>query len=127
MAEWCRASLRDDLSPEGCFNGRSSNPKVCGTPDNFFVTDEQHLGRFVANAKPLGHRVRQGPMCLNGHDRIPCVASVPTQVFDELVERFRAHAARITVLEEDDRPALGRAEQRVEISTWCNGRSSACI
>ena len=67
--------------------------------------------------------VRDVSVCLHRHHRVrrggPSRPAV--EMFDELVERFRARAARVAVLEEQQRAVLGLGKQAIELVDLCQG------
>ena len=79
-----------------------------GTPHHTSVADEQRLRRLVPDTEALGDRVGQGAVSLNRDHGVSGIArAITLEMPYQLVQRFRADAAREAVLEEQHGPSVG--------------------
>jgi hypothetical protein len=69
----------------------------------------------VTDAEFPGHGVGHVAVRLHGNHRIAGVERAVVQVRDELIERFRAHAAGKAVFEQEQGPLIGGGEGAVEV------------
>ena len=91
-------------------------------PHDTPVANQQRLGRLVTHAQSRGDSIRYGAVGLHRHHRVLRVGRPLVEVCHELVQRLHACAARMAVLEEEQRSSLRLANEAFEFVNALEGR-----
>jgi hypothetical protein len=84
-------------------------------PDDAAVAHEERLRRLVTNTEPGRDRVRHLAMRLYGHHGVARIVTLLGKVGEQLIQGFGTDAARITVLEQQQRAMAGLHNGAIEL------------